>query len=101
MTAQPEQVDCYITFGQKYRTERHPSWPLAHPDGWLRVTAASYEQARAVGVAITDSLYAFDYPTEHFQREHFPLGELHHIEVAPGPLPLDARLAPYAGGGVA
>jgi|GEM_PF-5390742 len=27
----------YVTFGQRYRRERHPSFPVAHPDGYLVV----------------------------------------------------------------
>jgi hypothetical protein len=36
----------YVTFGQKYRREEHPLWPLAHPDGWLEVEAPSEKDAR-------------------------------------------------------
>lgn len=78
-----QRVDCFITFGQQYRREEHPTWPLAHPDGWLRVTAASYEQARQVAFAVTDGAHAFDYPAEHFDQALYSRGELHGIDVVP------------------
>ncbi len=36
----------YITFGQKYRSMTHPSFPKAHPDGFLVIVAPTYEEAR-------------------------------------------------------
>jgi monoamine oxidase len=35
-----------VTFGLKYRTNEHPTWPKAHPDGWLTVIAENENMAR-------------------------------------------------------
>lgn len=36
---------CYVTFGQKYRTEPHPIDERAHPDGWFEFVAETYDEA--------------------------------------------------------
>ena len=75
-------VDTFITFGQKYSYEPHPTFPKAHPDGWLRVTADSYEVARQIVFQVLGPAFAFDYTEEYFlnSRHLYPRGELLHID---------------------
>jgi hypothetical protein len=40
----------YVTFGQQYRHEAHPTFPKAHPDGWVTVVAADELAARSLAV---------------------------------------------------
>ena len=41
-----------VTFGNKYRHETHPTYPGAHPDGWVAIHAGSEESARETVVAL-------------------------------------------------
>jgi hypothetical protein len=38
----------YVTFGQRYAREEHPSFPEAHPDGWVEVIADTEYAARVL-----------------------------------------------------
>ena len=40
----------YLTFGQKYRREPHPSGLSVHPDGYVEIIASSFEEARATAI---------------------------------------------------
>jgi len=68
-----------VTFGQRYAREPHPTFGDAHPDGWVVVEAADYEQARALVVGWLGSAWAFLYEAEDFQASFFPRGELHRL----------------------
>lgn len=69
-------MDLFITFGVRYARESHPTLPLAHPDGYLRVTGAEdQEAARAAVIAAIDRDWAFDY-TEPPSARYAPRGEL-------------------------
>jgi hypothetical protein len=76
-------TDLYISFGQKYFREEHPTFPKCDPNGWLRITADTYPQARAVAFALLDGQFAFEYLEDEFEvsKDFFPAGELHHIDV--------------------
>ncbi len=38
----------YLTFGQKYRREEHPSGKHVHPDGYVVIVAEDYHAARDI-----------------------------------------------------
>jgi hypothetical protein len=66
-----------ITFGEKYLTETHPSWALAHPEGYLVVEAPSWDHARLVALERLGREWSFIYPMTDFRNKYlFPRGEL-------------------------
>jgi hypothetical protein len=70
-----------ITFGQKYRREPHPTFPAAHPDGYVTVVAEDFEDCRRQTLAVLGRAWAFDYaPGELDVEKWAPLGELGRIE---------------------
>lgn len=76
----------YITFGIKYADEPHPTFPAAHPDGWLTVVnAADHEAARAAAVEALGTAWAFDY-IEPPSRKYCPRGELGQLDARTGAL---------------
>ncbi|ALY10876.1 hypothetical protein WILDE_94 [Arthrobacter phage Wilde] len=71
----------YITFGQKYRHEPHPLFKNAHPDGWVRVIAATETEARNLVASYIGPAWAFCYDEQRFDPEamkmrFYPKGEL-------------------------
>jgi len=71
-----EPQDFRVTFGQRYRREEHPRWPLAHPDGWLTIAAPSYEVARAWVIRELGTSWCDIYAPRSFERSLYELGEL-------------------------
>jgi len=78
-----------VTFGQKYRGETHPSFPEAHPDGWLTIVAEDRGQARAAAAAKLGREWCDMYGPESWPHvsHYFPLGELGRIDAASAVLP--------------
>lgn len=72
----PTLQDFYVTFGMMYRYEKHPHWPAAHPDGWLRVQAPDEEAARLLVRKYIGNVYAFMYEGPRFDSSWHPVGEL-------------------------
>lgn len=76
-----------ITFGQMYRHEAHPTYPLANPDGWLVIEAPDqtlYEGVRNALFLKADGFlqYAFDYPGDQpASPELYHRGEIERIIV--------------------
>lgn len=69
-------MNLYVTFGQKYADEPHPSLPQAHPAGWLELRGfPTYLMARAVAFAMTGGCHAFDYEKKP-SRLLYPRGVL-------------------------
>jgi hypothetical protein len=65
-----------VTFGCKYAREPHPSFPDAHPDGWVTIVAPDEMAARRVAHERLSGQYAFIYAPEEWEPEWFPRGEL-------------------------
>lgn len=65
----------YVTFGQMYRREPHPSGYHIHPDGWVRVEATGWRDAEAKVSEMFGQAYAFIYDEAGFKGEYFPRGE--------------------------
>lgn len=72
----------YITFGQKYRNEKHPGG--GHPDGWVTVYANSMGEARALISNVLGIQWAFIYDETDFKADHFSKGELYAIHMEGG-----------------
>lgn len=72
-----ETLDYYVTFGSKYRTKAHPTFPKAHPYGYIRVVAESVGQARAIAAMELGHNWEFIYGSlAELKPELYPLGEL-------------------------
>lgn len=71
----------WITFGVRYRQELHPTWPAAHPDGYLAISGVGYGQARDLANALLGHDWAAIYQAGHIPEKNVPLGELGRITV--------------------
>ncbi len=66
----------YFTFGQRYRDDPHPTYDKANPNGWVRVVADSYENARKFGYELFGEHFATMYDESRWMPEFFPGGEI-------------------------
>lgn len=75
-------VTLFITFGLKYKQEPHPEVGHINPDGYVKVTAKTHEEALEIVRRHFGIFYAFDYTVERFakSRHYYPLGELCAID---------------------
>jgi len=72
-----QPTDFYVTFGQKYRARAHERFPVAHPDGWYRLSVMNYEDAKKVAQMLFGAEgYSNVYPGAEFIQSHYPIGEL-------------------------
>jgi hypothetical protein len=80
-----ELAEYRVTFGQRYRHEVHPTFPAAHPDGWVTICAYDDAGARAIAFSMFDQAWSFMYgPSDRPQKywdETFPAGELARISM--------------------
>lgn len=74
----------YVTFGQQYPRELHPTFPRADRDGWVAMTyALDEDEAWEVAVAVfgRDGFsMLYDEPAKP-TLELYPLGELAELDV--------------------
>jgi hypothetical protein len=72
----------YITFGQKYGREPHPSGLNIHPDGYVRIEADSESEARDIAFDTLGEYWAFCYHEKSFLSDisYYPIGELYCIK---------------------
>lgn len=63
-----------LTFGDQFRSEEHPTFPAAHPDGWVEVEADDYSHAVRIGYALFGGKWASAYPRHLIQEQFFPRG---------------------------
>lgn len=66
----------FLTFGQLYRTEEHPQFEDAHPDGWVRIIAKDDEDAREAAWMKFGENYSMLYQADAFKPDSFPRGEI-------------------------
>ena len=74
----PDAHDYYVTFGCQYSYTPHPTYPDAHPDGYVVIVAPSEPVARAAAFAAFGQAWAFIYetpPDPYFA----PRGELRRL----------------------
>lgn len=50
-----------ITFGQQYAIDPHPTFPAAHPNGYVTILAESYDEARDIAIRHLGRRFAFQY----------------------------------------
>lgn len=89
----------WVTFGQRYAREEHPTFPAAHPDGWLVFEVADHLDHRAAYAAIWQVLGerfsdASQGPFRAHEWDLYPRGELARIQVAEDP---NERVTPSFG----
>lgn len=66
-----------LTFGQQYARDLHPTFDLAHPDGWVTIVAEDYRTARKCAVENFERWWSDLYPAEDVTFAHlFPRGEI-------------------------
>jgi hypothetical protein len=75
------QQNFYLTFGVQYATEPHPMGVNVDPKGWVRIAAATEEEARAIALAHFGTHWSRLIPEEHFRPDYFPAGELTHLPI--------------------
>lgn len=66
----------YLTFGNKYRNELHPSGIVINPDGYVVITSHTYDEAREIALANFGNNWSFLYAEEDFNKSYFPAGIL-------------------------
>lgn len=74
--------DFYVTFGQKYPREPHPSWGAAHHNGWVRLVGATDRaDARGWATVLFGRQWSEVYDSLHGFTALFPLGEIGRVDV--------------------
>jgi hypothetical protein len=71
-----QRQDFFLTFGIEYNDKPHPHWPECNPKGWVRITAATYEQARDMAKARFGLDWSQLTPAANFNTRYYPAGEL-------------------------
>lgn len=66
----------YVTFGQKYRTDKHPTYRDAHPDGYYLIEAEDLETATLIAFATFNANWANIYSEEEFDSSFYSKGQL-------------------------
>lgn len=75
-------MEFFVTFGQQYAQEQHPTIEQAHPDGWLVIEAYSYDEARAVAARELGTRWSNIYDKDDFMKDAerlYPKGEVGRI----------------------
>jgi hypothetical protein len=80
----PQAQSFYITFGCQYAREPHPTYPDAHPDGYVTIIAPDERTARGAAFAAFGQAWSMIY-TEPPEPYFAPRGELTRL-VASYPL---------------
>jgi hypothetical protein len=70
----------YVTFGQQYPREPHPTFPEAHRDGWATIVAESVAGAREIAVRELGRHWAFIYAEGEIDKSYYPAGELERFD---------------------
>ena len=68
-----------VTFGQRYRNERHPYDRRITPDGWVELTAPSMKEARFIVRSFFREHYSSIYPASDFDPSFYPKGCLFRL----------------------
>ena len=71
-----------VSFGSKYAHEDHPSFPPAHPDGYLVIWSRTEIGARHLAVALLGRSWSHLYELSEIRKDpHFPAGALAEISM--------------------
>lgn len=73
----------YVTFGQQYRRDPHPTYTEAHPDRWVRVDLTHAELDQPARIHATELVvhrigraWSMLYDQSDFTPAYYPLGEV-------------------------
>jgi hypothetical protein len=91
-TPTPQLQKFYLTFGVQYSHLPHPTWPGAHPDGWVLIEAVNEDRARGLAYLYFKQNWSMLTPENHFpaelnKRQYYPLGEIARIRVGESTVP--------------
>lgn len=90
--------DYYATFGERERTEEHPTFPPAHPDGWVKIINVT--DLRLASRAAIDA-FGFRWSVVRQANEldvkFFPRGELGVLDARTGAITPTEQEATHAG----
>jgi len=75
-TPLPKLNNYYLTFGQKEREGEHPTFPDAHPDGFITIVATNMESARKKAFDHIGNRFAFIYEESNFDFNLYSYGSL-------------------------
>jgi len=86
----------YLTFGVQYSHTEHPTWPGAHPNGWVLIEAVNEDRARGLAYLYFKEYWSMLYPENHFpvelnKQKYYPLGEIARIKVGSSSVVVDGR----------
>ncbi len=69
-----------ITFGVQYAHKTHPTFPAAHPDGYVTIEA-DVDTARRAAHMLFGRAWAFTYPAAEFDAARWaPRGQLWRVD---------------------
>ena len=71
----------YITFGQKYRHDKHPMVDYADPDGYVVIYAKSSLLARKKAFETFGKYWSNLYAEEDMDKSFFPKGILKILQI--------------------
>lgn len=96
-TPTPQLQKFYLTFGVQYSHTPHPTWPGAHPDGWVLIEAANEDRARGLAYLYFKANWSMLYPEAHFpvelnKQKYYPFGEIAALAVGHATVPLHHQL---------
>ena len=92
----PQLAKFYLTFGVQYSHAEHPTWPGAHPNGWVLIEAVNEDRARGLAYLYFKEYWSMLYPENHFpvelnKRQYYPLGEIARIRVGSSSVVVEGR----------
>jgi len=75
MSNAAELKEYFITFGQKYRSEKHPKCNWIDADGYVVIEAADKNAAAQKAFELFGQFWSFIYSSQEMSFEYFPHGE--------------------------
>lgn len=77
----------FVTFGQRYAREQHPTFGAAHPDGWFEIEAPDYGEARRLAIGWLGTAWSQMYGGDNWDWTYYPRGQLHFVTAEPAATP--------------
>lgn len=72
-----ELLEFRVTFGQRFHRDEHPTFPAAHPDGWVTILAADRDTAHRAAMERLGQAWGSLYQQgDDIDWSMFPRGEL-------------------------
>jgi len=71
----------FLTFGNRYKYEYHPSGYKIYPDGWIEIFAYTYDLARQKAMDEFGKEWCWLYSEDEFDQKYFPAGKFWEFTV--------------------